>query len=118
MIFQIIFGWHGQVHTNVGNNFRWSRNCLRHFSNKGIFGAFLTQYLGLFNNTNNGNEANRVFAIELDTIQNIKLGDINNHVRIDINGLHSKKLAPAGYYAQNNGGFRNLMLTCIKFPTI
>ncbi|KAM1525233.1 hypothetical protein COP2_009928 [Malus domestica] len=88
----------------VGNNFRWSRNCLRHFSNKGIFGAFLTQYLGLFNNTNNGNEANHVFAIELDSIQNIKLGDINNHVRIDINGLHSKKLAPAGYYAQNNGG--------------
>ncbi|KAB2630641.1 L-type lectin-domain containing receptor kinase IV.1-like [Pyrus ussuriensis x Pyrus communis] len=78
---------------------------------RGMPGSFPSQYLGLFNNTNDGNETNRVFAVELDTVQNIELGDINNnHVGIDINGLHSEKSAPAGYYAQNNGGFQNLTL--------
>ncbi|TQE08224.1 hypothetical protein C1H46_006191 [Malus baccata] len=78
---------------------------------RGIPGAFPPQYLGLCNNTNNSNETNCVFAVELDTILNNELGDINNnHVGIDINGLRSEKSAPAGYYAPNNGGFRNLTL--------
>ncbi|KAB2630638.1 L-type lectin-domain containing receptor kinase IV.1-like [Pyrus ussuriensis x Pyrus communis] len=77
---------------------------------RGIPGVFPPQYMGLCNNTNN-NETNCVFAVELDTIWNNELGDINNnHVGIDINGLRSEKSAPAGYYAQNNGGFRNLTL--------
>ncbi|KAM1748841.1 hypothetical protein ACFX1T_009651 [Malus domestica] len=79
---------------------------------RGIPGAFQPQYLGICNNTNNSNETNCVFAVELDTIQNNELGDINNnHVGIDINGLRSEKSAPAGYYAQNNVGFRNLTLS-------
>ncbi|TQE08221.1 hypothetical protein C1H46_006188 [Malus baccata] len=49
---------------------------------------------------------------ELDTIKQIEFNDIdNNHVGIDINGLNSVKSATAGYYAENNGGFRNLSLT-------
>jgi hypothetical protein len=50
---------------------------------------------------------NHVVAIELDTIQNSEFKDINdNHVGIDING----ESAPAGYYADDNGVFRNLTL--------
>jgi hypothetical protein len=78
---------------------------------KGLPGA-LPKYLGLFNGSNNGNVTNHIVAIELDTTENYEFADINdNHVGIDINGLNSKKSASAGYYADNNGGFRNLSLT-------
>ncbi|KAF5476104.1 hypothetical protein F2P56_007843 [Juglans regia] len=78
---------------------------------KGIPGALPSQYLGLFNETNNGNSANHVVAIELDTIQSSEFADINdNHVGIDINGLKSEKSAPAGYFADINGGFKNMSL--------
>ncbi|CAI9761996.1 unnamed protein product [Fraxinus pennsylvanica] len=54
---------------------------------RGLPGAFGSQYLGLFNSTNNGNSSNHVFAVELDTILNDEFLDINsNHVGIDING--------------------------------
>ncbi|XP_050142583.1 L-type lectin-domain containing receptor kinase IV.1-like [Malus sylvestris] len=78
---------------------------------QGLPGAFPSQFLGLFNESNNGNATNQVFAVELDTIQSKEFNDINeNHVGIDINGLHSEKAAPAAYYDQNNGGLRNLTL--------
>ncbi|XP_059463010.1 L-type lectin-domain containing receptor kinase IV.1-like [Corylus avellana] len=78
---------------------------------RGLPGALPSQYLGLFNGSNNGNDTNHVFAVELDTIQSSEFGDINdNHVGIDINGLKSKTSFPAGYTADNNGGFRNLSL--------
>ncbi|KAB1220843.1 L-type lectin-domain containing receptor kinase IV.1 [Morella rubra] len=78
---------------------------------RGLPGALPSQYLGLFNETNNGNATNHVVAIELDTIQSSEFADINdNHVGIDINGLKSDRSAPAGYYADNSGGFRNLSL--------
>ncbi|CAN1142618.1 L-type lectin-domain containing receptor kinase IV.2 [Linum perenne] len=53
---------------------------------RGIHGSFPSQYIGLFNTSNNGNFANHVFAVELDTIQNSEFDDMNdNHVGIDIN---------------------------------
>ncbi|VFQ82818.1 unnamed protein product [Cuscuta campestris] len=70
-----------------------------------------TQYLGLFNQTNNGNSTNHVVAVELDTAQNKEFGDIDdNHVGIDINGLGSEVAASAGYYDED-GHLRNLTLT-------
>ncbi|XP_062003859.1 L-type lectin-domain containing receptor kinase IV.1-like [Rosa rugosa] len=75
---------------------------------RGLPEALPIQYLGLFNVSNNGNLNNHVFAVELDTIQNPEFSDINeNHVGIDINGLHSVKAAPAGYF---DGQLKNLTL--------
>ncbi|XP_024189610.1 L-type lectin-domain containing receptor kinase IV.1 [Rosa chinensis] len=76
---------------------------------KGLPGATSSQYLSLFNVSNNGNFSNHVFAVELDTIQNAEFSDINdNHVGIDINGLRSVKAAPAGYF--DGQYFKNLTL--------
>ncbi|KAM7265073.1 hypothetical protein ACFE04_002756 [Oxalis oulophora] len=76
---------------------------------KGLPGALPSQYLGLFNDKNNGNASNHVVAVELDTIESNEFGDINNnHVGIDINGLHSVDAQPAGYYVAND--FKNLSL--------
>lgn len=74
-------------------------------------GAEPSQHLGLFNGNNSGNTNNHIFAVELDTILNLELQDIDaNHVGIDINGLISKKAATAGFYPYNNEKFRNLTL--------
>ncbi|KAK7292932.1 hypothetical protein RJT34_15790 [Clitoria ternatea] len=76
---------------------------------KGLPNPLPSQYLGLFNEINNGNKSNHVFGVELDTIQNSEFGDINdNHVGIDINELKSVKSAPAGYFS--GGEFKNLSL--------
>ncbi|CAL5052562.1 unnamed protein product [Urochloa decumbens] len=74
--------------------------------------AFPIQFLGLFNSTNNGSLSNHIFAVELDTIQNIEFADIdNNHVGIDINSLNSLKSNTAGFYNNNkNATFTNLPL--------
>ncbi|KAH8506105.1 hypothetical protein H0E87_013082 [Populus deltoides] len=65
---------------------------------RGLPGALPSQYLGLFNETNNGNQTNHVVAVELDTIYSSEFNDINdNHVGIDINGLESGRSASAGY---------------------
>ncbi|CAL5388349.1 unnamed protein product [Camellia sinensis] len=70
--------------------------------------ALPSQYLGLFNETNNDNH---FVAVELDTIYNSEFNDINdNHVGIDINSLVSKIPEPAGYYDDQNGQFHNLTL--------
>ncbi|CBI16089.3 unnamed protein product, partial [Vitis vinifera] len=46
--------------------------------------AVASQYLGLFNVTNNGNSSNHVFAVELDTILSPDLKDTDgNHVGVD-----------------------------------
>lgn len=61
-------------------------------------------YLGLFNAQNDGNGTNRVFALELDTYQNSEFQDIdNNHVGINVNGLHSVESHAAGFYRDRNG---------------
>ncbi|KAI5682474.1 hypothetical protein M9H77_03702 [Catharanthus roseus] len=77
----------------------------------GLPGALPSQFLGLFNESNNGNWTNHVVAVELDTIQSREFGDINdNHVGIDINGLKSEGPEPAGYFDDKDGQFRNLSL--------
>ncbi|VAI44066.1 unnamed protein product [Triticum turgidum subsp. durum] len=78
-------------------------------------GAMAAQYLGLLNTSNNGNATNRVFAVELDTMQNNEFRDLSdNHVGIDINSLVSANSTDAGYYDDDGGGsgggFRNLTL--------
>ncbi|XP_011006399.1 PREDICTED: L-type lectin-domain containing receptor kinase IV.1-like [Populus euphratica] len=71
---------------------------------RGLPGALPNQNLGLFSNTNNGNQTNHVVAVELDTIYSTGFNDIDdNHVGIDINGLESERSASAGYYSQLNG---------------
>ncbi|KAG5554051.1 hypothetical protein RHGRI_011801 [Rhododendron griersonianum] len=75
----------------------------------GLPGALPSHWLGLFNETNNGNFTNHVVAVELDTIYSREFQDINdNHVGIDINGLKSNVSEPAGY--NSNGKFQNLTL--------
>ncbi|KAF9686375.1 hypothetical protein SADUNF_Sadunf03G0152100 [Salix dunnii] len=79
---------------------------------KNLTGASLAHYLGLFNRTNNGDPYNHVVAIELDTFQNQEFKDINsNHVGIDVNSLESVSSAPAGYFDNENGEFKSLVLS-------
>ncbi|ESQ37903.1 hypothetical protein EUTSA_v10028492mg [Eutrema salsugineum] len=69
-----------------------------------------SQYLGLFNITNNGNDTNHVFAVEFDTIMSPEFNDTDdNHVGIDINSLTSVKSSTAGYWDENDQ-FKNLSL--------
>ncbi|RHN46165.1 putative non-specific serine/threonine protein kinase [Medicago truncatula] len=69
------------------------------------------QYLGPFNDSNIGNTSNHVFAVELDTIQDLEFDDINNnHAGIDINNLKSANSTPAGYY-NAIGRFNDLSLS-------
>lgn len=77
---------------------------------RGQPGGLPNQYLGLFNDTNNGNATNHVVAVELDTIHSPEFKDINdNHVGVDINSLESETSTSAGYYA-DSGAFMNLTL--------
>nr|DAD29345.1 TPA_asm: hypothetical protein HUJ06_030813 [Nelumbo nucifera] len=81
---------------------------------KSFPGALPNHYLGLFNDTNNGNQFNHIVAVELDTIRSPQFMDINNnHVGIDINGLESINSSRAGYYTDGVAvadGFRDLRL--------
>ncbi|KAJ6704831.1 L-TYPE LECTIN-DOMAIN CONTAINING RECEPTOR KINASE V.9-LIKE [Salix purpurea] len=62
--------------------------------------------------TNNGDPSNHVVAIELDTFQNAEFKDINsNHVGIDVNSLESVKSASAGYFDNENGEFKSIVLS-------
>jgi hypothetical protein len=52
--------------------------------------AVASQYLGLFNASNNGLSTNHILAIELDTVLSPDIKDRdNNHVGIDVNSLNS-----------------------------
>jgi hypothetical protein len=74
--------------------------------------ATANQYLGLFNDSNNGLPTNHILAIELDTVQNPEFGDIDkNHVGIDVNGLKSVESAPAMYFSDKEGKNISLELT-------
>lgn len=78
---------------------------------KELRGASPSQYLGIFNYSENGHPFNHILAIEFDTVQNMEYYDINdNHVGIDINGLISNVSAPASYATNTNGGYENLTL--------
>ncbi|CAL4942070.1 unnamed protein product [Urochloa decumbens] len=74
--------------------------------------AMPSQYLGVFNGTDNGDARNRIFAVEFDTVRNPEFEDINNnHVGVDVNSLNSSAAAPAGYYDDEaDGAFRDLSL--------
>ncbi|KAK1300077.1 L-type lectin-domain containing receptor kinase IV.1 [Acorus calamus] len=53
---------------------------------------------------------NNVVAVQLDTVQNLDLNDINdNHVSVDIKSLISVKSTSAGYFT-SQGSFKNLSL--------
>ncbi|KAK1276395.1 L-type lectin-domain containing receptor kinase IV.1 [Acorus gramineus] len=79
--------------------------------NTDLPGSLPGPYLGLFNQSNNGNSSNHVFAVELDTILNPEFGDIDdNHVGIDVNSLRSVEAHLAGYFSAGNRGFHNLSL--------
>ncbi|KAH6762072.1 hypothetical protein C2S52_019505 [Perilla frutescens var. hirtella] len=41
----------------------------------GLSGSLPSTYLGLFNESNNGNNSNHVFAVELDTLKSVKLAE-------------------------------------------
>ncbi|XP_027107003.1 L-type lectin-domain containing receptor kinase IV.1-like [Coffea arabica] len=79
---------------------------------RGLPGGLPTQFLGLFNDSTNGNATNHVFAVELDTIQTHEFQDINdNHVGIDINSLISTVSQPASYLPNDRNSFHNLSLS-------
>lgn len=63
-----------------------------------------TQYFGLFNDANDGNFSNHIFAVEFDTCTDMDVGDIDsNHVGIDINGVRSNYSVTAAYYIEEEG---------------
>lgn len=73
--------------------------------------SMATNYMGLFNYSNNGNSYNHILAIEFDTVMNPEDKDIDsNHVGIDVNGLVSNKSITASYTSDDNGELRNLSL--------
>lgn len=69
------------------------------------------QYFGIFNASTNNSNANHIFAVELDTIQNLEFGDIDsNHVGIDVNSLTSIDSASAAYYSDKENKNQSLNL--------
>ncbi|XP_062186960.1 L-type lectin-domain containing receptor kinase SIT2-like [Phragmites australis] len=73
------------------------------------------RFLGLLNDTDNGNRSAHIFAVELDTIFNAEFNDINsNHVGVDVNSLKSIDASDAGYYDDGTGQFQNLTLISRK----
>ncbi|KAF8722562.1 hypothetical protein HU200_022393 [Digitaria exilis] len=73
------------------------------------------EFLGLLNGSDDGNRSTHVFAVELDTLFNADLGDMNsNHVGVDVDSLVSTAAESAGYYDDATGVFRNLTLISRK----
>ena len=67
------------------------------------------QYYGIFNTANQGNSSNHIFAVEMDTLLNSELRDIDaNHVGIDINSVISNQSHTAGFYDDHTGFFNTL----------
>ncbi|KAJ9180536.1 hypothetical protein P3X46_008764 [Hevea brasiliensis] len=69
-----------------------------------IAGAAAGHHLGLFNESNEGNKLNHIFAVEFDTVKgfNEPKDSNGNHVGININSMDSKTSRPAGYTDINN----------------
>ncbi|KAB1225899.1 L-type lectin-domain containing receptor kinase IV.2 [Morella rubra] len=76
--------------------------------------AEAAQYLGLFNNSNDGLDGHRIFAIELDSVLSLDVKDIDdNHVGVDVNyNLTSIQSAHATYFSEKEG--RNISLELIS----
>ncbi|KEH22937.1 L-type lectin-domain receptor kinase IV.2-like protein [Medicago truncatula] len=78
---------------------------------KGLPNSLPNQYLGLFNDSNNGNSGNHVFGVELDTSKDFEFGDVdNNHDGININDLKSVVSTTAAYY-DDHGQIRTVDLS-------
>ncbi|KAG2673370.1 hypothetical protein I3760_13G088100 [Carya illinoinensis] len=71
-----------------------------------------SQFLGLFDPSNNNRTSDHILAIELDYITSLEFEDIGNHVGIDVNEIRSLELAPASYYS--NEERRNISLELIS----
>ncbi|KAK9998678.1 hypothetical protein SO802_018281 [Lithocarpus litseifolius] len=75
--------------------------------------AETSQFLGLFNSKDDGLPAKHILAIELDTLLNPELLDINkNHVGIDVNSAISFESAPASYIPNKEG--KNISLDLLS----
>ncbi|KAI3889576.1 hypothetical protein MKX03_007520 [Papaver bracteatum] len=62
-------------------------------------GALPNQYLGLFNETSNGQSSNNVLAVEIDTVYNIEFDTVEGpHVGIDVNSLKSVNSTVPAYF--------------------
>lgn len=62
-------------------------------------GASSAEYLGMLNDTSDGQAYNHLFAVEFDTSQNVEFQDpSNNHAGLDINSLVSIDTHYAGYW--------------------
>lgn len=65
---------------------------------RGLPGAQANQYLGLFNDSNNGKSTNHVLAVELDTVYNVEFDTVTGpHVGIDIDHLFSVNSTSPAY---------------------
>lgn len=74
--------------------------------------AMASQFLGLFNTSNNGNSTNRILAVEFDTVKSNEFLDIDgNHVGIDVNGLVSVESAPAAFFSNRQSKNISLKLS-------
>ncbi|KAI3861875.1 hypothetical protein MKX03_001731 [Papaver bracteatum] len=74
---------------------------------RGLPGAQANQYLGLFNDSNNGKPTNHVLAVELDTVYNVEFDSVKGpHVGIDIDSLSSVNSTSPTYVT--NGVSKNL----------
>jgi hypothetical protein len=74
--------------------------------------AEANRFLGLFNDSNNGNTANHILAIEVDPVPGPDFGDIKNHVGIDVNSIDSDELAPTKYFSNEEG--KNISLELLS----
>ncbi|GMI81763.1 L-type lectin receptor kinase I.3 [Hibiscus trionum] len=71
--------------------------------------ADAVQYLGLVNQSTNGNPSNHFIAVEFDTIFSIDMGDIDgNHVGINLNGVISNQSIASAYFS--NEEMKNISL--------
>ncbi|KAM0937349.1 putative protein kinase RLK-Pelle-L-LEC family [Dioscorea sansibarensis] len=72
--------------------------------------AMASQWLGLFNVSDNGDSSDHIVAVELDTVLNAEYDIDSNHLGIDINNLKSNLSHHAGYFDDFTGEFHNLSL--------
>ncbi|GLT67018.1 hypothetical protein SLA2020_393530 [Shorea laevis] len=73
--------------------------------------AVESQYLGLFNISNDGDSANHVLAVEFDSVLSPEFKDINgNHVGIDVNSLISIESTSVSFYSNGERKSRSLEL--------
>ncbi|GKV08067.1 hypothetical protein SLEP1_g19751 [Rubroshorea leprosula] len=73
--------------------------------------AVASEYLGLFNISNDGASANHVLAVEFDCVLSPEFKDIdNNHVGIDVNNLTSIESTSVSFYSNGERKNRRLEL--------